>query len=633
MKRKDKRKLYRIITSAAVFGLIFAAEHFSLVPQILVFGGFDPLMLLLFIVPYLIIGYDVLWRAIRNIIRGQVFDENFLMSIATIGAFVTGEYHEAVFVMLFYQVGELFQSIAVGKSRNSIKSLLSIRADTAFVEGDGGELVEIPCEDVKVGDVICVKAGGKIPLDGEIIEGKTSLNTVALTGESIPRDVGEGDTVLSGCINQSGFIKIRVTKPFEESTVSKILALVESSTANKAKSEEFITKFARVYTPIVVISAALLAILPPVFIEIGDFAIWKEWIYRAMTFLVISCPCALVISVPLSYFGGIGSASTRGILIKGSNYLDALSRCDTVVFDKTGTLTEGVFEVTELCPAEGVTGEELLAFASAAEKHSTHPISLSIRRAYEAQKLDGEPVVTEIEEMAGRGVKAISDGKALLVGNLKLMKENGVLPNESDENVIGTCIHVALDQAYLGKIIIADRAKMDADEAIESLRRAGVKRTVMLTGDRKAVAKAVAESLKIDEYRAELLPGDKVSAVESLMQKGGGKLVFVGDGINDAPVLARADIGIAMGALGSDAAIEAADVVLMNDDLHKISDAILLSRRTRRIVIQNIVFALGVKIAVLILGALGIVGLNAAVFADVGVAVIAILNSMRNLKK
>ena len=633
MKRKDKKKLYRIIAAAVVFGAIFASEHFSMIPSLIIFGGLDLLPLLLFIIPYLIIGYDVLWRAIRNIVRGQVFDESFLMSIATVGAFVTGEYHEAVFVMLFYQVGELFQSIAVRKSRNSIKSLLSIRADTAFVEGDGGELVEIPCEDVKVGDIICVKAGGKIPLDGVIIEGKTSLNTVALTGESMPRDVSEGDEVLSGCINQNGFIKIKVTKPFEESTVSKILALVESSTANKAKSEEFITKFARVYTPIVVIAAVILAVLPPVFIEIGDFAVWKEWIYRAMTFLVISCPCALVISVPLSYFGGIGSASRRGILIKGSNYLDALSRCDTVVFDKTGTLTEGVFEVTEICPAEGVTGEELLSFAAAAERHSTHPISLSIIRAYEAQKCGVERIATETEEVTGRGIKSILDKKILLVGNLKLMQENGVEVTESDESIFGTCVYVSLGGAYLGKIIIADRVKSGAFEAIDAIRRAGVKRMVMLTGDREAVAKETAESLKIDKYRAELLPTGKVSAVESLMQNGGGKLVFVGDGINDAPVLARADIGIAMGALGSDAAIEAADIVLMNDDIRKISDAILLSRRTRRIVVQNIVFALGVKIAVLILGALGVVGLNAAVFADVGVAVIAILNSMRNLKK
>lgn len=633
MKRKDKKKLYRIIAAAVTFWVVFAAEHLSLIPQIFIFGYFDILPLLLFIIPYLIIGYDVLWRAVRNIVRGQVFDENFLMSIATIGAFVTDEYHESVFVMLFYQVGELFQSIAVGKSRNSIKALLSIRADTAFIEGDGGELVEILCEDIKVGDVICVKAGGKIPLDGVIIEGKTALNTVALTGESMPRNASEGDEVLSGCINQSGFIKIKVTKPFEESTVSKILALVESSTANKAKSEEFITKFARIYTPIVVIAAVLLAVLPPIFIGIGDFAVWKEWIYRAMTFLVISCPCALVISVPLSYFGGIGSASTRGILIKGSNYLDTLSRCDTVVFDKTGTLTEGIFEVTEIYPADGITSEELLSLAAAAEKHSTHPISQSIRCAREAEKCAWEPIVTDIEEVAGRGVRAITDKKSLLVGNIKMMQENGIDLPTNEETALGTCVYIALDGIYLGKIIIADRPKSGAKEAIEKLSKAGVKRTIMLTGDRKSEASSVAECLGIDEYRAELLPGDKVFAVEELLNSASGKVAFVGDGINDAPVLARADIGIAMGALGSDAAIEAADIVLMNDDIHKISDAILLSRRTRRIVIQNIVFALGVKAATLIMGALGIVGLNAAVFADVGVAVIAILNSMRNMKK
>ncbi len=615
--------------------IVWAVEHFSLIPKVLTVGEFDLQALLLFLIPYALIGYSILWRAVRNISRGQIFDENFLMSIATIGAFITGEYAEAVFVMLFYSVGELFEHIAVGRSRKSIKSLLSIRADTAFLEGNDGELIEKPCEDIKVGDIICVKAGGKIPLDGVIIEGKTALNTVALTGESIPRDAVEGDTVLSGCINESGFIKIKVTKPFEESTVSKILALVESSTANKAKSEEFITKFARVYTPIVVISAALLAVIPPLFLGMGDFAVWKDWIYRAMTLLVISCPCALVISVPLSYFGGIGSASTRGILIKGSNYLDALSACDTVVFDKTGTLTEGVFEVTKIIPSEQVTSEELLSLAAAAEKYSTHPISLSIRRAYEAQKCVSEPVVSDVEEVAGRGVRAITDEKILLVGNHKLMQENNVaLPdtlNDSDD--LGSCVYVAQGNEYLGRILIADRQKSGAKEAIERLHRAGVKRTVMLTGDRQNEAQAVAESLGIDEYRAELLPQDKVLEVEELLKTADGKVAFVGDGINDAPVLARADVGIAMGALGSDAAIEAADIVLMNDDLCKISDAILLSRRTRRIVIQNIAFALGVKALVLLLGALGIAGLNAAVFADVGVAVIAILNSMRNLRK
>ncbi|MBQ8408274.1 MAG: cadmium-translocating P-type ATPase [Clostridia bacterium] len=633
MRRKDKKQLLRIIISAALLATVWAVEQFALIPKLVMIGSFDLQALILFLIPYLVIGYNILWRALRNILRGQVFDENFLMSIATIGAFVTGEYAEAVFVMLFYQVGELFEHIAVGKSRKSIKSLLSIRADTAFAEGEDGELSEIPCEEIKVGDIICVKAGGKIPLDGVIVEGKTSLNTVALTGESVPRDVNEGDTVLSGCINVSGFIKIKVTKPFEESTVSKILALVESSTANKAKSEEFITRFARVYTPIVVISAALLALLPPLFTGIGDFAVWKDWIYRAMTFLVISCPCALVISVPLSYFGGIGSASTRGILIKGSNYLDALSSCDTVVFDKTGTLTDGVFEVAEIIPEKQASHQELLALAASAEKYSTHPISMSIRRAYEAQKCDGEPAVTEIEEVAGRGVKAIVDKNILFVGNLRLMQENGIDLPEGNENGLGTCVYLALGGEYLGRIIITDRPKAGAAEAIEKLRKAGIKRTVMLTGDRENEAQAVAEALGIDEYRAELLPQDKVGAIESLIGSAEGKIAFVGDGINDAPVLARSDVGIAMGALGSDAAIEAADIVLMNDDLQKISDAILLSRRTRRIVTQNIIFALGVKIAVLILGALGIVGLNAAVFADVGVAVIAILNSMRNLRK
>ena len=635
MRRKDKKQLIRIIISSVLLAIVWAIEQFSLIPKVLTVGGFDLQALLLFLIPYAVIGYGILWRAARNIVRGQIFDENFLMSIATIGAFITGEYAEAVFVMLFYSVGELFEHIAVGKSRKSIKSLLSIRADSAFIESDDGELVEVPCEEIKVGDVICVKAGGKIPLDGVIIEGKTALNTVALTGESIPRDANEGDTVLSGCINESGFIKIRVTKPFEESTVSKILALVESSTANKAKSEEFITKFARVYTPIVVISAALLAVIPPLFLGISDFAVWKDWIYRAMTFLVISCPCALVISVPLSYFGGIGSASTRGILIKGSNYLDVLSRCDTVVFDKTGTLTEGVFEVTKIIPSEKVTSGKLLTFAAAAEKYSTHPISLSIRRAYEAEKRDYEIVVSDIEEVAGRGVKAVTGEKILLVGNLKMMQENDVtLPDGlSVYDDAGSCVHVALGNEYLGCIVITDRQKAGAKEDIERLRKAGVRRAVMLTGDRQKEAQAVAEGLGLDEYRAELLPQDKVLAVEELLKTADGKVAFVGDGINDAPVLARADVGIAMGALGSDAAIEAADIVLMNDDLGKISDAILLSRRTRRIVVQNIIFALGVKASVLILGAFGIVGLNAAVFADVGVAVIAILNSMRNLRK
>lgn len=641
MKKKDKKKLYRIIAAAVLFIAVAIVDHLSLLPSLLIFGDFDLLTLLLFIIPYAIIGYDILLRAGRNIVRGQVFDENFLMSIATVGAFVTGEYPEAVFVMLFYQVGELFQSIAVGKSRRSIKSLLSIRADTAFIEGEGGELVEKMCEEIEIGDIICVKPGGKIPLDGVIVEGKTTLNTVALTGESLPRDAAVGDEIYSGCVNESGFIKLRVTRRFEESTVSKILALVESSTANKSKSEEFITKFARVYTPFVVIAAALLAIIPPMFIGIGDFEVWSQWIYRAMTFLVISCPCALVISVPLSYFGGIGSASRQGILVKGSNYLDALSKCDTVVFDKTGTLTEGSFSVTETVCADGVERRELLSLAASAEKYSTHPIARSIVAFYEAEYGIASENTDEVKEILGRGVSALKGEKILIVGNISLLAENGVSVNEDNStDNIGVAVYVAADGKYLGKILLSDKEKSNAKKALEDLKAAGIKKTVMLTGDREITAGQVAARLGIDEYRSELLPDNKVSALEALMVgdsdkgvKNRGKLIFVGDGINDAPVLARADIGIAMGALGSDAAIEAADVVLMNDDLGNISDAIHLSRRTRRIVIQNIIFALGVKGIVLILGALGIVGLNAAVFADVGVAVIAILNSMRNLRK
>ena len=636
MRKRDKKQLIRIIVSAVLLAIVWAIEHFSLIPTVLTIGEFDLQTLLFFLIPYFVIGYTVLWRAARNIVRGQIFDENFLMSIATIGAFITGEYAEAVFVMLFYSIGELFEHIAVGKSRKSIKSLLSIRVDSAFVENENGELEEKPCEEISVGDVICVKAGGKIPLDGVIIEGNTALNTVALTGESLPRDVHEGDTVLSGCVNLNGFIKIRVTKPFEESTVSKILALVESSTANKAKSEEFITKFARVYTPIVVISAALLAVIPPLFIGMSDFVVWQEWIYRAMTFLVISCPCALVISVPLSYFGGIGSASTRGILIKGSNYLDALASCDTVVFDKTGTLTEGSFSVNSVTCAEGISREVLMSLAASVEKFSTHPIAKSIISTYEAEFCATTCEVSEVKEVAGRGIEAIIDKKRLAVGNLALMSDHRIsVPDSHTSCEVGVSVFVAFGSKYMGCITVSDKEKDGAAEALHALRSAGVRRTVMLTGDRESVAQKVATELNIEQYRAELLPADKVNAIEEFLSDDNhrGKVAFVGDGINDAPVLARADIGIAMGALGSDAAIEAADIVLMNDDLNKISDAILLSRRTRRIVIENIVFALGIKITVLILGALGIVGLNAAVFADVGVAVIAILNSMRNLKK
>ena len=633
MRKKDKKQLLKIIIAAVALILVALTDHFELIPKILTINGFDLQALLLYMIPYLIVGGSVLMRAARGILRGQMFDENFLMSIATIGAFAIGEYSEAVFVMLFYSVGELFEHVAVNKSRGSIKALLSIRADTAFVESDDGELVEIPCDEIKIGDVICVKPGGKIALDGEIIEGSTSINTVALTGESLPRDVKEGDVVLSGCVNMQGFIKIRVTKLFGDSTVSKILQLVESSVENKSKSENFITKFARFYTPAVVGAAALLAILPPLIIGADSLAVWQNWVGRAMTFLVISCPCALVISVPLSYFGGIGSASSKGILVKGSSYLDALSGCETVVFDKTGTLTEGNFTVTDI-KTIGIDRAKMLALASAAEKYSTHPISLAIITAANAEICATEHEATGIEEVSGRGVKALVDEKPLLVGNADLMRENNVsLPSDTIAER-GVTIHVAHGGEYLGAIIVSDRPKAKASSALAKLRKLGVKKTVMLTGDRAAEAKLTAAELGIDEYHAELLPADKVTAIENLLResKNGANVAFVGDGINDAPVLARADVGIAMGALGSDAAIEAADVVLMNDDLDRIGDAILLAKKTRRIVIQNIVFALGVKAAVLALGAFGLVGLNAAVFADVGVAVIAILNSMRALR-
>ena len=614
--------------SAATLAAVVVLDKLELIPRLNVLGGFPLLTLILYLVPYLIIGYDILRRAAINIFHGQVFDENFLMSIATVGAFFTGEYSEAVFVMLFYQVGELFQSIAVGKSRNSIKSLLSLCADTAVVLRDG-EASEVDCEDVEVGEIILIKPGEKIPLDATVIEGASSLDTSALTGESLPREVTAGDSLLSGCVNCEGVLKARVCKRFEESTVSKIMALVESSTENKSKSENFITKFARFYTPAVVLAATALAILPPLFIGIGDASVWKDWIYRAMTFLVISCPCALVISVPLSYFSGIGSASSRGILIKGSAYLDTLSACDTVIFDKTGTLTEGVFEVQELCPAASIGKDELLAIAAKVEFFSNHPISLSIKRAYAGELASDE--VTEIEEIFGHGVKALVGGKLTLAGNGRLMAKFGISVPEVKSH--GTIVHIAQEGKYLGYVLISDKEKPGARESIAMIRHAGIKRAIMLTGDRREVGEYIAKSLGLDAVRAELLPADKVEALEALIAENGGKIAYVGDGINDAPVLARADVGIAMGALGSDAAIEAADVVLMDDKLDNIADAIRLSRRTRSIVIQNIVFALGVKAAVLILGACGLVGLNAAVFADVGVAVIAILNSMRNLKR
>lgn len=628
MRRKDKRKLVRIVISAVILIAVAICRHFSLTSGILTLGEYDLLALLLFSIPYFIIGYDILYGAIRGIASGQMLDEKFLMSVATIAAFVTGEYAEAVFVMLFYQVGELFQGIAVGKSRNSIKALLSLRADTAFVEHENGEIIETACEEINVGSTVCIRPGEKIPLDGKIIEGRTSLNTAALTGESIPRDVDVGDTIFSGCINEGGFIKIRVTAPFGDSTVSKILRLVEESAANKSKSEKFITKFARIYTPAVVLSALALAIFPPLLISVGSAQIWREWIMRAMTFLVISCPCALVISVPMAYFGGIGAASANGILIKGSGYLDALAKCDSAVFDKTGTLTCGVFTVSDIKP-QGISEDELLAIAAEAEKHSTHPIALSLRRACEARKVSATLSISQVEEIPGRGIRALYGEKALLIGNAKLMSDAKIEIN--DEFSLGSEVHLALDGNYIGKIIISDSLRQEAKSSLACLEDIGIKKAVMLTGDRAAEAKHIADALNID-FRAELLPQDKVSALEDIMQ-GGNVTMFVGDGINDAPVIARADIGVAMGGLGSDAAVSAADVVIMGDSLTKLPCAIKLARRTRAIVIQNIVFALTVKAAALILGALGLVGLGIAVFADVGVAVIAILNSIRNLKK
>lgn len=613
MNRKQKKVLYRLILSGIVFAIAIAVNR-------LVHNNYVYAALLL--VSYAVIGYDILWRAVRNIAHGQVFDENFLMALATIGAICTGEYPEAVFVMIFYQVGELFQSIAVGKSRRSISSLMEIRPDSANVERDGKTETVDPYE-VHIDETIVVRPGEKIPLDGVIIDGATSVNTVALTGESAPACAGVGDSVLSGCINVSGLIRVRVTKEFSESTVSKILSLVENSTANKSKSENFITKFARVYTPIVVISACLLAVIPPLFIGIADWSVWREWIYRAMSFLVVSCPCALVISVPMSFFGGIGGLSKTGVLVKGSNYLETLAKCDTVVFDKTGTLTRGSFDVAKVMP-NGISEQQLLDIAAACESASTHPIAVAICRKAEARKPDS------IEEIAGFGIHAVLDGKNVYCGNAKLMDKLNVSFTPCTE--IGTVVYVTEDSNYLGCILLADTLKPDAAEAISELTACGVKRTVMLTGDRDEVARSVADSLKMTEVYSQLLPGDKVEKVEKLLASSDGKVAFVGDGINDAPVLARADVGIAMGALGSDAAIEAADIVLMDDKPSKIATAIKGSRYTLKIVRQNIIFVLAVKIAILVLVALGLADMWAAVFADVGVAVIAIINAMRAMK-
>ena len=612
MSKKQKKTLVRIILSAV---LLVAA---ALIPV-------DGIVkLVLFLIPYAVIGWDVLWKAIRNIAHGQVFDENFLMAIATVGAFALGEYPEGVAVMLFYQVGELFQSYAVGRSRQSIAALMDIRPDYANIEQDG-KLVQVDPEDVAVGDTIVIKAGEKVPLDGVVLEGSSAVDTAALTGESLPRDVDPGDDVVSGCINQSGLLKVRVTKVFGESTVAKILDLVENSSSKKARAENFITRFARYYTPVVVIGAVLLAVLPPLLFG-GD---WSDWLQRALIFLVISCPCALVISVPLSFFGGIGGASKQGILVKGSNYLEALAKTETVVFDKTGTLTKGTFQVTAVHP-DRISKGELLELAAMAESYSEHPISRSLREAY--QKPVDASRVTDVEEISGHGVRAKVDGHDVYAGNGKWMDRIGASWRNCHRT--GTVVHVAVDGEYAGHIVISDAVKPDAAAAIEALKREGVKKTVMLTGDVKAVGEAVAREIGIDEVHAELLPGDKVDQVERLLKNtsGKGKLAFVGDGINDAPVLSRADIGIAMGGLGSDAAIEAADIVLMDDKPSKLAVAVRISRKTLRIVRQNIVFALGIKLLFLALGAFGMANMWEAVFADVGVSVLAILNASRALR-
>ncbi len=629
--RKQRKMLYQILAAAALLIAVKLLPNLFPVPRWMEIP--------LYLAPYLIIGWDVLWKAVRNILNGQVFDENFLMALATVGAFATGEYAEAVFVMLFYQTGELFQDYAVGKSRQSIAALMDIRPDTANLELEDGSLEEVDPEDVEVGAVVVVRPGERVPLDGEVLEGASALDTAALTGESAPRDVGAGDAVISGCVNQSGLLRVKVTKPCEESTVSKILDLVENAGEKKAASENFITRFARYYTPCVVIAATALFLLPtialallpasaqPAFLAGTD---WTGWLHRALIFLVISCPCALVISVPLSFFGGIGGASKCGILVKGSNYLETLARTETVVFDKTGTLTQGSFTVTALHPAGGVTKDALLEAAALAESWSSHPISLSLRRAC-GKDLDPSRV-TDVEEIAGHGVTAKVDGKAVSAGNSRLMEKEGVQWEPCD--LPGTIVHVTVEGRYAGHILISDLPKPEAKTLVEGLKAAGVKKTVMLTGDTEAAAKAVARDLGIDEVHAQLLPADKVERVEGLLAKKSpnAALAFVGDGINDAPVLTRADVGIAMGALGSDAAIEAADVVLMDDNPAKIAAAMRISRKTLRIVKQNIWFALGVKGAVLLLGAFGVATMWEAVFADVGVAFLAILNAMRCLQ-
>lgn len=622
MSKKQKKVLVRIIVALVLLAGVILLDKLALLPQWA--------MIVLYLVPYFVIGYDILWKALKGVKNRQVFDENFLMAVATVGALCLQDFKEGVAVMLFYQIGELFQSVAVGKSRKNIAALMDIRPDYANLMVDG-KLEQVDPDDVEVGTEIVVDPGEKVPIDGVIVEGNTTLNTGALTGESVPRDAKTGDDVISGCINMSGRITVRTTKPFGESTVSKILDLVENSAMKKSKSENFITKFARYYTPAVCYSALALAVLPPLIrLLAGHPAMWAEWITRALTFLVISCPCALVISIPLSFFGGIGCASKNGILVKGSNYLEALADTKYIVCDKTGTLTKGVFQVTGVYPAPGVDKKVLLGLAAYAESGSHHPISQSLKDAYGQPLKEGR--VSAIQEIAGHGVQALVDGHPVAVGNAKLMEKIGAaLPGARTD---GTTVYVAADGKYIGCIVIFDVVKPTAKAAMAALKENGVKMTVMLTGDAKAAADRVAAEIGMDRVESELLPGDKVAQVEKLLAEKGPKenLAFVGDGINDAPVLSRADVGIAMGALGSDAAIEAADVVLMDDDPSKIALAMKISRHTLQIVWQNIVFALAVKAVCLVLGALGIAGMWLAIFADVGVMVLAVLNATRALK-
>ena len=618
MNRKQKRMLWRILAAAALLLVL----HFVPVQGALRF--------LLYMIPYAVVGYDILIKAVKGVKNRQPFDENFLMAVATVGAIALGDYAEGVAVMLFYQIGELFQSYAVGRSRQNISALMDIRPDYANIEGGDGELTQVDPDEVGVGSVIVVRPGEKVPIDGVIVEGHATLNTSALTGESLPREVQEGDEVISGCVNMSGLLRIRTTREFDESTVSKILELVENASSRKSAPENFITRFARVYTPAVCYGAVALAVLPPVVrLAMGMEAQLGEWVLRALTFLVISCPCALVVSIPLSFFAGIGGASRDGVLVKGSNFLEALSRTKTVVFDKTGTMTRGVFAVSGVYP-EGMSEAQLIELAALAENYSSHPISQSLKKAY-GQAIDAARVC-DVEEISGHGVTAMVDGRLVAAGNERLMARMGVEAKPCEG--VGTVVHVAVDGAYAGCILIADQVKPGAKDAIAALHRVGVTRTVMLTGDRDAVAQQVAAELGIDEAHSGLLPADKVTRVEGILAgKGRGEMVaFVGDGINDAPVLSRADVGIAMGALGSDAAIEAADVVLMDDDPRKIAAAIAIAKKCLRIVYQNIVFAIGVKAVCLVLGALGIAGMWAAIFADVGVMVIAVLNAIRAMR-